>query len=121
MLLDKRSARILKILSNSSNGDYKVLEIANIVDMLPKKYAAISYDEISNILAYLKAVEYIDIKYFDEREVCFSILPKSKIYEENLLEEKKFNRKLALVLLVSGVISGICGFCGAFLSHIIFR
>ena len=119
-MLDRKTDIILNILSNSSNGDYKVLEIAYIIERLPQKYASTTYDEISNILKYLKDLEYIDIKYFDESEVCFVVLPKSKIYEENLLEDKKLNRKIALVLLMSGIVSGVCGFCGAFLSHILF-
>ena len=87
--------------------------------MFPKKYSNLSYDEVSNMFNYLSDLEYVDIKYFDENEVCFAILPKSRILEENMIDEKKLNQKFALVLLLSGIISSICSFCGALLSHII--
>lgn len=119
MLLDKKTTILHNILSKESTGEYKVLEMDNLRDRLPKKYATISYEEISNILKYLKDLAYIDIKYLDENELCFAILPKSRIYEEHLLEDKKLSRRFALMIALSGIISGICGFCGAFLSHII--
>ena len=77
-------------------------------------------EEITNMFNYLKDLGYVDIKYFDENEVCYAILPKSRLYEENLINEKKLNRKFALVLAISGVVSGICSFFGAMVSLMLF-
>ena len=118
MRLDRKSARVLSTISSISNGEYKVIEISGLIQKLPKKYA-MSVDELSNIFSYLKDVGYIDIKHFDDEEICYAILPKSRIYEENLLEERKLNMKFAFIIFISGIVSGICGFCGAIVSHII--
>lgn len=117
-MLDKKSQKVLDIISMHSNGEYKVLEINDILTKLPTKYK-MNNDEIGNIFSYLKDMAYIDIKYIDNSEICYAILPKFRIYEENLLEQKKLNRKLVLIVILSGVVSGICSFLGSFVSQII--
>ena len=118
VVLDKKSQRVLDILSTHSNGEYKVLEVVDIQSKLPKK-ATMTLDELHNVFMYLKDTAYIDIKYIDDSELCFAILPKYRVYAENLETEKKMNKKLLLILVLSGIISGVSSFLGAFISQLI--
>ena len=69
-MLDKRSEALLRIVNKEClEGSYKVLEVDDLIRLMPKKYK-VDYETISQLMGYLKAGEYVSVKYCDNEVFC---------------------------------------------------
>jgi len=74
-MLDTKSKLILKILAQEcGNGNYKIVEISDIVLSLPKHYR-MDHEAAKHILTYLERQDMISIKYDDDNMYCLTVLP----------------------------------------------
>lgn len=95
-MLDKRSEALLRIINKEClEGSYKVLEVDDLIRLMPKKYK-VDYETISQLMGYLKAGEYVSVKYYDNEVFCVSPLPRGRRVFEVELEDKKNNKKRKL-------------------------
>lgn len=117
-MLDKLCKKILKILMIlCNNNSYSIVEITEILGQLSDK---IEFDVLSKYLNYLSDNQYIDVKYFDEKQICFAIMPKAKGLDEEVKYKKKTTNKYLRLALLMSVVSAISGFVGAFLGSYLF-
>ena len=92
-MLDKRTAAVLEAINTlSAEGSYKIIEVAEICAMLPRR-AALDENGVHDALQYLKDRGYISIKYADEREYCLCPLPRGRQYVETEQSDKTEKRK----------------------------
>ena len=92
-MLDKRSEELLRIINKECNeGSYKVLEVDDLIRLMPRKFKA-DYETISQLMGYLKAGEYISLKYSDNEVFCVSPLPRGRRIFEVEQEEKRKGKK----------------------------
>lgn len=95
-MLDKRSEALLRIINKEClEGSYKVLEVDDLIRLMPKKFK-VDYETISQLMGYLKAGEYVSVKYCDNEVFCVSPLPRGRRVFEVELEDKKNNKKRKL-------------------------
>ncbi len=112
-MLDKRSEELLRIINRECNeGSYKVIEVDDILRLMPRKYR-IDLDAINQIMGYLKAGEYISLKYSDKEVFCVSPLPRGRRIFEVEQEEKRMRKKnkvrfIFMTFFFSALIFGIC-------------
>lgn len=119
--MDLRTEKFYEIINElCKDGSYKVLEIAEILQMLPKKYH-FTYNELQNILKYLSEHDYIDIKFVDEKSLCVASLPKGRLHLENHMIESKTARAYKKLFICSIVVSGLMAFLGGFLASLLFK
>ncbi len=92
-VLDKRSEELLRIINKEcKEGSYKVIEIDDLMRLMPKKYK-VDTDTINQLVGYLKTGEYISLKYSDHEVFCISPLPRGRRVFEVEQEEKKNSKK----------------------------
>lgn len=101
-MLDKRSEALLRIINRECNeGLYKVIEIDDIIRLMPSKFK-VDYDLINHLMGYLRNGEYISIKYSDKEVFCVSPLPRGRrIFEVEQEEKKVSKRKVLKFALIS--------------------
>ncbi|MCI6573188.1 MAG: hypothetical protein MSA34_02380 [Firmicutes bacterium] len=114
-MLDKRSEALLRIINKEcSEGSYRVLEVDDLIRLMPKKFK-VDFDTISQLMGYLKTGEYVSVKYSDNEVFCVSPLPRGRRIFEVEQEEKNSNKKSKLkkfflltfyLLLIFGVSLG---------------
>lgn len=94
-MLDKRSEALLNIINRECNeGSYKVIEVDDLIRLMPSKYKA-DFDMINQLMGYLRNGEYISIKYCDKEVYCVSPLPRGRrIFEIEQEEEREKKRKI---------------------------
>lgn len=111
-MLDKRTEKMLSIINTQcEEGSYKILEIDELLSLLPSKYH-LDREGLKDIINYLCEREYIKSKYFDEKVYCISPLPKGRLYHENAVLEikNKFSyKKLVFAAFLGSVFGGILG------------
>ncbi len=91
-MLDKRSEALLRIINKECfEGSYKVLEVDDLIRLMPKKFK-VDFETISQLMGYLKTGEYVSVKYSDNEVFCVSPLPRGRRFFEVELETKK-NKK----------------------------
>lgn len=91
-MIDIKTKLVLKILAQEcGNGNYKIVEISDIIMALPKRYRMDS-DAVKHILEHLERQDYISIKYDDEDIYCLAVLPFGfeTLESDSLMD---FNRK----------------------------
>ena len=115
--MDKKRLLLLKYLLNNCDDGYKVLEIKKILSSI-KKY---SYQSLEKDIEYLKQMNYIDLQYMDEINICLCMKDNSRIVQENMAMENRSKRFLYLVLTLSILVSGLMSFIGAFVATLIYR
>ena len=116
-MLDKQNYKIIKSLQKMCpDGSYKVFDIIDLTKSINVKKEAFYND-----LKYLKDNEFIDIKYTDETDVCLCILPKARQLEEDEKSKKYSHFNIMKVMLLSGILSGIMAFLGAFVAMLIIK
>lgn len=113
-MIDLKSKLVLKILANEcGNGNYKIVEVSDIILALPRRYRMDS-EAVKHILNYLERQDIISIKYDDDNVFCLAVLP----YGFELLEtEKPINlkakpikeKKWNFVMILSNFISALVG------------
>lgn len=119
-MLDKLNTKLLKELNNlCDGGSYKVLELNEIIASMPK--FKMQFDTLKQNLEYLKEREYLDIKYFDENEVCLCVMPKGRLHSEEIAEQKKQVKSFYKVLIVTSISSALFAFLGALLGWIVLK
>jgi DNA-binding MarR family transcriptional regulator len=118
--LDKRTEKLLRIINELCNEGYKVVEIAEVLSKLPKKYN-LSITDIKNMLKYLEERDYVDVKFIDEKNMCVSSLPKGRLHFENILNQNKITNAYRKLFVCSIIVSGIMSFLGAFLAILILK
>lgn len=101
-MLDKRSEALLRIINRECNeGLYKVIEIDDIIRLMPSKFK-VDYDLINHLMGYLRNGEYISIKYSDKEVFCVFPLPRGRrIFEVEQEEKKVSKRKVLKFALIS--------------------
>lgn len=114
-MLDKRSEALLRIINKEcSEGSYQVLEVDDLIRLMPKKFK-VDFDTISQLMGYLKTGEYVSVKYSDNEVFCVSPLPRGRRIFEVEQEEKSSSKKSKLkkfflltfyLLLIFGVSLG---------------
>lgn len=117
--MDKRKLILLKYLLDNCNHGYKVLDTKKLLSTI-KKYRN-NYQLLENDIEYLKQMQYIDLKYIDDINLCLCIKDNSRILQENLKVEKGSKNQSILNLILTVFVSGIMSFVGAFLAIIITR
>ena len=113
--LDKRSEKLLKYINNLGGESYKVIELVEILDKLPKKYHY-TIKDIQNILKFLEEREYIDIKFVDDKNMCVAALPKGRTYFENILQQNQITKAYRRLFISSMIVSGLMAFLGALIA-----
>ena len=88
-MIDLKSRLILKILAQEcENGNYKIVEISDIIFSLPKHYR-MDAEAVKHILTYLERQDLISIKYDDDTTFCLAVLP----YGFEVLESDKPHKR----------------------------
>ena len=72
-------------------------------------------------LEFLQERNFVDLKYFDENEICLSILPKGRVHNEEVEEEKKEKIDYYKLAIISSLGSAIFAFLGGFLAFILLK
>jgi len=119
-MLDKQTKRLLGLLVKmcGDNGEYKILEIPELIDALPGK-ARITPEFIQTTSKFLADMELIDIRHSDENNLAVAVLPRGRIYKEDqklAAQSKRYNRGL-LGLIVFG--SFLAAFIASLLANVI--
>lgn len=117
--MDKKKISLLKYLTKNCTDSYKVLETKKLLSSL-KKYKG-DMQMLRRDVDYFAKRRYIDLKYFDEDNICISLQDNISILEENLKVEERLNKKFVSMLTIFTCFSCITAFLGAFLALIIFR
>ncbi len=92
-MLDKRCEELLRIVNKEcQEGSYKVLEVDDLIRLMPKKFK-VDYETINQLMGYLKAGEYVSVKYSDKEVFCVSPLPRGRRIFEVEIEEKRNKKK----------------------------
>lgn len=99
-MIDIKSKLVLKILAKEcNNGNYKIIEIPDIIMALPRHFRMES-EAIKHILTHLERQDMISIKYDDDDVFCLTVLPfgfetlendKPKFLKKEKIKEKKLN------------------------------
>lgn len=99
-MIDIKSKLVLKILAKEcNNGNYKIIEIPDIIMALPRHFRMES-EAIKHILTHLERQDMISIKYDDDDVFCLTVLPfgfetlendKPKFIKKEKIKEKKLN------------------------------
>lgn len=119
--MDLRTEKFFELINDlCKDGNYKVLEIAEILAMLPKKYH-FSYEDLQNMLKYLTEHDFIDVKFVDEKNLCVASLPKGRLHLENQLKEDKASDTYRKLFISSIVVSGLMAFLGAFVAVLLLK
>ena len=111
---------ILKYIAAECNeGSYRVLEVKDLINALPKKYKA-DGSTLLHIMQYLEKGNYISIKYKDAKMFCVSPLP----FARQMLENESFNRQKTKKYITMGsmlyILVFIFAFLGAFVAIIVY-
>lgn len=111
-MLDRRTAKILEELNNiCADGSYKVVEIKDICDAMPKKMSLDS-ESLEQSINHLVERNYVSLKYFDDEVFCISVLPKGRLFKEKndelkIAKDKKF--EIAWVSMICGAVGAFIG------------
>lgn len=118
-MLDRLSLKVIKVLNKYSEiGEYKVVDKQEIIKTVKKDMTLVAFDAI---IDFLCKSEYINVKYSDNDELCFSTLPKSRAYIEADKEKRTISKDRVLTIILSCLFSGMFAFFGAFLAIIILK
>lgn len=119
--LDVRTEKFFELINElCKDGNYKVLEVAEVLEMLPKKYN-FTFEDIQNMLKYLSERDYVDVKFVDEKSLCVASLPKGRLHLENQLKENKTAYAFRRLFIGSMIVSGLMAFLGAFVATLILK
>lgn len=109
--------KLLEVLNSfNSTSEYKIVSTADI----QKSLDSVQIQDIESWLESLENNGFVDVKFFDDQNICYKIL---KFFhdtvtpiDENPIELKVKNKKNYFIFFIVGV----CAFCGAFLGNLIF-
>ncbi len=116
-MLDKLCKKILNVLCTLCKTDsYVILEISEILTALT---TVCDSEVLHKYMDYLVENEYVDIKYYDDKQICLALLPKARGVKEEENETQKFNKKLFRFALIVGIVAFACAFVGALIGALI--
>ena len=119
-MLDLRSKAILKYLVGECNeGSYRVVEIKELINCLPKKFKADNL-VVSQCMQYLEKGNYISIKYKDNSMYCVSPLPFARQMLESEESEKQKAKKYIKMGSMLYILVFIFAFLGSFMAIIVY-
>lgn len=119
--MDLRTEKFFELINDlCKDGNYKVLEIEEILSLLPKKYH-FTYKDLQNMLKYLSEHDFIDVKFVDEKSLCVASLPKGRLHLENQLKEDRASTTYKKLFIASMVVSGLMSFIGAFVATLLLK
>jgi len=119
-MLDKLNNKLLKILNMECTGaNYKVVEIEEILGKMNR--FKLDREGLVRNLEYLQEREYLDLKFAGDEELCLALLPKGRLYSEDIQRERRVKNAYLRLTLIVGLISALCGFLGSFLAHLLFN
>lgn len=119
-MLDKKTFKTLKILNSMcEEGIYKVIELDCLLSKFPKGYK-INKVALDQNLDYLKAGQYVDVKYSENNTYCLCVLPKGRMVLEDNTRETKTYKKLNKTIVLTTLLCGAMSFLGSFLAIILF-
>ena len=117
-MLDKKSLMLLKTLNKLSIGTaYKVVTADEIITTISQKNL-FDFDNVKEILDFLEKQDYINIKFSEENTYCYSLLPKARIYLEQVGAKNKSKPNKSP--LVSYAFTLIASFIGTTLAMLVF-
>lgn len=117
--MDRRTEKFFILINDlCKDGNYKILEISEILELLPAKYHIVSED-IPHMLKYLTERDYIDVKFADEKNICVASLPKGRLHLENQLKENKTAYAFRKLFIASVLVSGVMAFLGSFIATLL--
>lgn len=114
-MLDRNSEKLLAKLQQLAPDGYTVLQLSDIADGQPSS----TPKQLQGRLSYLRANDYIDVKYRDKDKICLCLTTKAASYfdtERNRVEKAQIADK-QLWLLLACVFAA--AFSGAFLATIV--
>ncbi len=114
-MLDRNSEKLLAKLQQLAPDGYTVLQLSDIADGQPSG----TPKQLQGRLSYLRANDYIDVKYRDKDKICLCLTTKAASYfdtERNRVEKAQIADK-QLWLLLACVFAA--AFSGAFLATIV--
>jgi len=119
-MLDERSKEVLRFLCKEcSEGSYRVIETADILSSMPKKFKA-DESAIDLCMDYLQKGNYISIKYKDSKMYCLSPLPFARQILENESNEIERVKKLFKLGSMLYVLVFVFAFFGSFMAIIFY-
>ncbi len=114
VMIDTKTKLVLKILAQEcSDGNYKIVEIADIIMALPKRYRMES-EAIKHILTHLERQDMIAIKYDDDDVYCLAVMPFGYETLESecpspVRRERDRQKKLSIATIVLSFVSALVG------------
>ena len=117
-MLDKKSNAVLKALNKLTEGaTYKVITSEEIIANLTQK-SQYDAESLKQIIDFLEKQDYINIKFSEENTYCYSILPKARIYLEQISGTGK-SKKTANPIIAYAY-NALASFIGTFLALLVF-
>ena len=113
-MIDFKTKLVLKILAQEcKDGNYKIVELADIIMSIPKRYRMES-EAVKHILTHLERQDMIAIKYDDDDVYCLSVLPYGFESLENEApmsntRNQSRQKKLSVSIIVLCFISALFG------------
>ncbi len=115
-MLDKLSRKLLIKLKSMCNTDgYSIIEVDDIVAQISNKIDATTLGKYIDLLI---TQEYIDVKYIDDKQICLSILPKSR----NINKASKHAKGLQISksgIIIIAIVSMLGAFVGSILANLL--
>ena len=117
-MLDKKTTSVLKALNKLADGNaYKVVTTEEILSNLNQK-SQFDLETIKQSIEFLEKQQYINIKFFEEKTYCYSLMPKARIFLEQ--ETPKTIAKSNKNQLIQYAYIMISSFMGTMLALLIF-
>lgn len=126
-MIDIKAKLVLKILAQEcSDGNYKIVEVSDIIMALPKRYRMDS-EAIKHILTHLERQDMISIKYDDDDVYCLAVLPYGFESMENekpipRKQEREKQKKLSTATIILSFSSALLGtILGIIICHFLLK
>jgi len=103
----------LKALCNAEG--YSILDVAEILQQSSDK---LNEDNFISYIKYLTDNEYIDVKYFDKKQICMAILQKANNLGR-LTKSSKSSKSDKRSIVIIAIVSAIGAFLGGFLGSLV--
>ena len=92
-MLDKKTTAVLKVLGKlGEDSAYKVVTVDEVLSALSSK-SQYDTDTIKQIIGYLRKQEFIVLKFEEDSTICYSLLPKARIYLEQESSKNKVKKQ----------------------------
>ena len=118
-MLDKRSARLMFALTRiCTDCSYKIIDINDLRKAMLPRYR-VDATALEPMIRLLSDNEMIDVKYSDEKVYCLTVLPKGRVYEEQVKVSKRGKKAGRYGWVFLAIVCFVAAFAGAFLAGLI--